>query len=73
MSADPKFRQGGRAVVTPSVPYYYFVLLLGLIAAATAITAIIFNDQVSAAWASGALMGVAGWIAFPLLRGTPQR
>ncbi len=73
MSADPKFRQGSRAVVTPAVPYYYLVLFLGLVAAATAVTAIIFNDQVSAAWASGALLGVAGWIAFPLLRGTPQR
>ena len=73
MSADPKSRQGSRTVVAPSVPHYYFVLLLGLVAAATAITAIIFNDQVSAAWASGALMGVAGWIAFPLLRGTSHR
>lgn len=73
MSADPKFRLGRNAAVTPPVLQYYFVLLLGLVAAATAITAIVFNDQVSAAWASGALMGVAGWIAFPLLRGTPQR
>lgn len=73
MSADPKFRPGSRAVVSPAVPYYYFVLLLGLVAAATAITAIIFNDQVSAAWASGALLGVAGWIAFPLLRGAQRR
>ena len=73
MSADPNFRQRRDAVVTPAVPYFYFVLLLGLVAAATAITAIIFNDQTSAAWASGALMGVAGWIAFPLLRGIQQR
>lgn len=73
MSADPDFRQRRDAVVTPAVPHFHFVLLLGLVAAATAITAIIFNDQTSAAWASGALLGVAGWIAFPLLRGTQQR
>lgn len=73
MSTDPKFRQGRSAVVTPAVPYFYFVLLLGLAAAATAVTAIVFNDQVSAVWASGALMGVAAWIAVPLLRGTQRR
>lgn len=72
MSADPKFRRGRGQVVTPSVPYYYFVILLGVVASATAITAIIFNDQVSAAWASAALLGVAGWIVFPLLRGVQR-
>jgi hypothetical protein len=73
MQIDPKFRPKATAVVTPEVPHFRLIVLLGLVAAIVAVTAIVHNDRVSAAWASLALLGVAGWIVLPLLRGLQGR
>lgn len=73
MSIDPNFRQHRDAVVTPEVPHFRLIVLLGLVAAIVAVTAIVNGDRVSAAWASLSLLGVAAWIVLPLLRGIQLR